>query len=240
MTGRQIGQLVLLSALWGSMFLLVKYALADFSPAEVAFFQAAIGALGLFVMVNIEGRESRAKLGDVLRRPGRAILLGALAIAAPFMLITLGELTVPSGLAGVLASTAPMFFALFAPMINPRVEANRRQGAGLVVGLLGVALVVGVHSIRTGDQVVGALALLGAAASGALSSFVVRLEYKNKGVPASTTSFFALGVGSLLIIPVAVVTAPRELPGVRAALAVVALGLLCTGLAYMLYYSLID
>ena len=59
-------------------------------------------------------------------------------------------------------------------------------------------------------------------------------------MPASTTSFFALGVGSLLIIPVAVVTAPRELPGVRAALAVVALGMLCTALAYMLYYSLID
>ncbi len=132
MTPRQIGQLVLLSALWGSMFLLVKYALADFSPAEVAFFQAVIGALGLFVVVNTEGGESRAELGDVLRRPGRALLLGALAIAAPFMLITFGELTVPSWLAGVLASTAPMFFALLAPLINPRVKANRRQGAGLL------------------------------------------------------------------------------------------------------------
>jgi drug/metabolite transporter (DMT)-like permease len=167
-------------------------------------------------------------------------LLGTLAIAAPFMLITFGELTVPSGLAGVLASTAPMFFALFAPLVNPRAEANRRQGAGLVVGLLGVALVVGVHSIHTAAQFIGALALLGAAASGGVSSFVVRLRYKNKGVPASTTSFFALGVGSLLTLPVAVVTAPRELPGVRAVLAVIALGLLCTALAYMLYYSLID
>ncbi len=59
-------------------------------------------------------------------------------------------------------------------------------------------------------------------------------------MPASTTSFFALGVGSLLTLPVAVATAPRELPGVRAVLAVIALGLLCTALAYMLYYSLID
>jgi drug/metabolite transporter (DMT)-like permease len=240
MTPRQIFQLILLSALWGCMFLLVKYALADFSPAEVAFFQALVGTLGLFAIVNAEGREARAKLGNILRRPGRTLLLGALAIAAPFMLITFGELTVPSGLASVLASTAPMFFALFAPLINPRVKAKRRQGAGLVVGLLGVALVVGVHSIHTVGQFVGALALLGAAASGALSSFVVRLQYKNKGVPASTTSFFALGVGSLLTLPVAIVTAPRELPGVRAVLAVIALGLLCTALAYMLYYSLID
>lgn len=240
MTPRQTGLLVLLSALWGSMFLLVKYALVDFSPAEVAFFQALIGALGLFAVVSVEGGESRAKLGDVLRRPGWALLLGALAIAAPFMLITFGELTVPSGLAGVLASTAPMFFALFAPLIRPSAAINRRQSAGLVVGLIGVALVVGVHSIDTLGQFFGALALLTAAASGALSSFVVRLQYKDKGVPASTTSFFALGVGSLLTLPVAAVTAPRELPGIRAVLAVILLGLACTALAYMLYYRLID
>jgi drug/metabolite transporter (DMT)-like permease len=222
------------------MFMLVKYALADFSPAEVAFFQAIIGAVGLFVIVNAKGGEARAKLGDVLRRPGWALLLGALAIAAPFTLITFGELTVPSGLAGVLASTTPIFFALFALLVNPSVAVNRRQGAGLIVGLLGVALIVGVHSIHTLSQFLGALALLGAAASGALSYFVVRLQYREKGVPASTSSFFALGIGSLLTLPIAVVTAPRELPGVRAVLAVIALGLLCTALAYLLYYSLID
>ena len=240
MTPRQIGQLVFLSALWGGVFLLVKYALIDFSPVEVAFFQAVVGALGLLVIVSIERGEARAKLGDILRRPGPALLLGALAIAVPFMLIALGELTVPSGLAGVLASTSPMFIGLFAPLLDRSVRISRRQGAGLIVGLFGVALVVGVHSISTLGQFLGALAILGAAASGALSSFVVKLQYKDKGVPASTTSFFALGVGSLVTLPVALVTAPHELPSIRAVLAVIMLGLGCTALAFMLYYSLID
>jgi len=240
MTPRQVGLLVLLSALWGSMFLLVKYALMDFSAVEVAFFQAVIGAFGLFVIVNVQGGEARAKLGDILRRPRPALLLGALAIAAPFILIALGELIVPSGLAGVLASMAPMFIALFAPLLDPSMKINRRQVAGLVVGLLGVGLVVGVHLVGSLGQFLGALALLGAAASGALSSFVVKLQYKDKGIPASTTSFFALAVASVLTLPVAVVTAPRELPGVRAVLAVIVLGLGCTALAYMLYYRLID
>jgi drug/metabolite transporter (DMT)-like permease len=240
MTPRQIGLLVLLSALWGGVFLLVKYALMDFSAVEVAFFQALIGALGLFGIVIFQGGAARAKLGDILRRPAQALLLGALAIATPFMLIALGELTVPSGLAGVLVSTTPMFVALFAPWIDPAMEINRRQGAGLAVGLLGVALVVGAHFIGSLGQLVGALALLGAAASGALSGFVVKLQYKDKGVPASTTSFFALSVGALLTLPVTVITAPRELPGTRAVLAVVALGLLCTAVAFMLYYRLID
>ncbi len=240
MTPRQVGQLILLAALWGGVFLLVKYALADFSPVEVAFFQAAIGALGLFAIVSIEGGEARAKLKDILRRPGPALLLGALAIAAPFMLIALGELTVPSGLAGVLASTTPMFIALFAPMLDRSMMLNRRQGAGLIVGLVGVALVVGAHFIGSLGELFGALALLGAAASGALSSFIVKLQYKDKGIPPSTTSFFSLGIGALLTLPVAAITAPRELPGARAVLAVIVLGLVCTALAFMLYYSLID
>jgi drug/metabolite transporter (DMT)-like permease len=240
MTLRQIGKLILLSALWGGMFLLVKYALVDFSPVEIAFFQALIGAIGLFAIVNVEGGEARTKLGDILRRPGLALLLGALAIAAPFVLITLGELVVPSGLAGVLASTAPMFIAMFAPVLDRSVEINHRQGAGLLVGVFGVALVVGVHFIGSLGQFLGAIALLGAAASGGLSSFVITLQYKDKGVPASTTSFFALSIGSLLTLPIAIVTAPSELPGIPALLAVIALGLGCTALGYILYYSLID
>lgn len=240
MTLRQIVKLVLLSAIWGSMFLLVKYALRDFSPMEVAFLQAAIGAIGLLVIVNVQGGAARAKLGDILHRPGRALLLGLLAIAAPFVLITLGELVVPSGLAGVLASMAPIFIALFAPALDRQFEINRRQAGGLLVGVVGVALVVGAHLVGSLGQFFGALALLGAAASGGLSSFVIALQYKDKGVPASTTSFFALSVGALLTLPLAIVTAPHDLPSIRAVLAVIALGLGCTALGYMLYYSLID
>ena len=58
------------------------------------------------------------------------------------------------------------------------------------------------HFVGSFGQFFGALALLGAAASGGLSSFVVRTQYKNKGVPSSTTSFFALSVGALLTLPI--------------------------------------
>ncbi len=141
------------------------------------------------------------------------------------MLISLGELSVPSGLAGVLLSSLPMFTAVFALRLDRSAAINRRQAVGLVVGLLGVVLVVGFQAVGSLGQLFGALAVLGAAASGALSSFVVKLRYKDKGVPSSTTSFFALAVGAVLTLPVAFVTAPREVPGVRA---VIILGLICT------------
>jgi len=219
--------------------MLVKYALEDFSPVEVAFLQAAIGAVGVLAIVLVEGGRARQALGDIARRPLTALLLGALAIAAPFLLIALGELSVPSGLAGVLISSTPMFVALFAPALDRSATVNRRQVIGLVVGLLGVALVVGIQSVSSLGQFLGAIAILGAAACGALSSFVVKLQYRDKGVPPSTTSLFSLAVGAALTLPVALVTADREVPGVRAVIAVIVLGLVCTALTFMLYYSLI-
>lgn len=116
---------------------------------EVAFFQAAIGALGLLAIVLVEGGRARAALG---------------------------ELSVPSGLAGVLVSSTPMFVALFAPRFNRSAEINRVQTVGLVVGLVGVALVVGVQAVSSLGQFLGALAILGAAGRGALSSFIVKLQ----------------------------------------------------------------
>ena len=98
--------------------------------------QSLVGALGLCAIVVVEGGEARAALGDILRRPAQALILGALAIAAPFMLIALGELSVPSGLTGVLASTTPVFVAPFAPWIDPSMKINRRQGVGLAVALV--------------------------------------------------------------------------------------------------------
>jgi len=237
---RQIGLLVLLSALWGGVFILIKYALHGFSATEVSFLRAAVGAPALLAIVGIEGGEARAALRDILRRPGPAFLLGALAIAGPFSLMALGELSVPAGLSGVLISTTPMFIAVFAPAFDHGAEVTRRQSIGLIIGLLGVALVVGVHAVGSLGQFLGALALLGAAASGALSSFVVKVHYRDKGIPASTTSFFALSTGAVLALPLALIRVPYELPGAPAVLAVVVLGLVGTALAFMLYYALIN
>jgi drug/metabolite transporter (DMT)-like permease len=220
--------------------MLIKYALDDFSPVEVAFFQAAIGALGLLVIVLVEGREARAAIKDIVRRPLQAILLGALAIAAPFILISTGELSVPSGLAGVLLSSTPMFVAFFARFLDRSAEINHVQALGLIVGLVGVALVVGVQAVGSLGPLLGALAILGAAASGAISSFVVKLQYRDKNIPPSTTTLFSLSVGAVLVAPFAVITASGKAPGARAVIAVIVLGLACTALTFMLYYSLID
>jgi drug/metabolite transporter (DMT)-like permease len=104
---------------------------------------------------------------------------------------------------------------------------------------VGVALVVGLQSVSSFGQLLGALAILGAAASGAISSFIVKLQYRDKNVPPTTTTLFALSVGAVLVAPFAAITASGDAPGARAIIAVIILGLLCTALTFLLYYQLI-
>jgi drug/metabolite transporter (DMT)-like permease len=181
--------------------------------------------------VRTVGRELR-------HRPRSGLLLGTLAVALPFTLITLGELEVPSGLTAVLISPASLFVALFAPWIDPSERIDRRQAAGMVIGLGGVALVVGVESVQTVGQLLGALAMIGAAACYALSSFVVKRRYGH--LAAMQTSLVSITVTAVLTFPLALATLPSAAPGARAVLSVLVLGAVGTALAFVIFYKLIN
>jgi len=234
---RHAGMLGFLAALWGASYLLIKYALEDFSPAFVVFGRTLLAACALLLAVRLQGPGARRALRATLRRPGMALLLGALAIALPFLLITFGELEVPSGLTAVLLSPAPLFVALFAPLLDRSELLGRVQALGAIVALAGVALLVGVESVATLGELLGALAVVAAAASYALSSFVVKNQYT--GVPPTVTSAVAVGAAALLSAPFAAVSPPHHAPGLRALLAVGGLGLGGTALAFIVFYRLI-
>jgi drug/metabolite transporter (DMT)-like permease len=163
-----------LSAIWGGSYLLIKYALEDFSAPMIVWARTAIAALVLLIALR---GAARGAFADMRRRPGWAAALSFIAVAAPFLLITFGEHEVPSGLTAVLISPAALFVAMFAPFIDPSERIDRRQGVGMLIGLAGVALVVGVESISTLAQFLGALAMVGAAAFYALGGFVVKRRY---------------------------------------------------------------
>jgi drug/metabolite transporter (DMT)-like permease len=130
------------------------------------------------------------------------------------------------------------YVAVCALRFDRSAEINCVQAIGLV-GLVGVALIVGVQSVGSLGQLLGALAILGAAASGAVSSFVVKLQYRDRNMPPTTTTLFSLSVGAVLLAPVAAITASPDVPGARAVIAVILLGLACTAVTFLLYYQLI-
>jgi drug/metabolite transporter (DMT)-like permease len=236
-SARHAGLLAALAAIWGGSYLLIKYALDGFSPAMVVFGRTALGAAVLYTVIRAQGGDARAALGDVRRRPGTALLLGALAIAAPFLLISFGELEVPSGLTAVLIAPAPLFVAIFAPALDPSERIAGRQAIGLVVGLAGVALLVGVETVHRFVELLAALGIVGASASYALSSFMVKGTYR--GRPALAVSCISVGAGALLTAPVALATAAGHTPDLRSTAALVGLGVLGTAAAFVIFYRLI-
>src|SRR5215213_1874943 len=238
MSPRHIGLLATLAAVWGGSYLLIKYALEGFEPAVIVWIRCVLAAVVLYAVMRLRGggAEARAATAEVRARPGRAILLGTLAIALPFNLITFGELEVPSGLTAVLIAPASLFVAAFAPLIDPSEKVPPSALGGMFLGLAGVALCVGVESVHSVGAFLGALAMLGAAACYALSSFVVK---RYKGLTSVTTSFISIAVATVLTLPAAAATAPSSVPGLRALLAVLVLGVVGTALAFVIFYKLI-
>jgi drug/metabolite transporter (DMT)-like permease len=226
-----------LAALWGSSYLLIKYALRGFSPAEVVFGRSALAAVVLVVVCRVQRGPARAALADVRRRPRQALALGAIAIAVPFLLISYGEKAVPSGLTAIFIAPASIFVALLAPLLDQSERLEPRHWVGLALGIGGVALLFGVESVSSVSVVLGSLAILGAAACYALGSYVLKHNYP--GVPALATSTFATGAAALLTLAPAAATAHHGAPGAGAVAALVALGVAHTALAFVIFYGLI-
>lgn len=238
MTPRHAALLAALAAIWGASYLLIKYALEGFSPGEIVFLRTALATAVLVAIVRWQGGPAWTALrGTPRSRPGQAVLLGFTAVAAPFLLITYGEQEVPSGLTAVLIAPASLFVAAFAPLLDRSEAVDRSQASGLALGLVGVGLLVGVESIHSLAAFLGAVAVLGASMLYALSSYVVKGPFG--GVPAITSSAISCGVGALMTLPLALATMHGGTPGLRAILAVVALGVVGTALAFVIFYLLI-
>src|SRR3954453_1011371 len=198
MSTRHATLLAALAAVWGGSYLLIKYALDGFSAAMIVSARSLIASGVLFAVLKSRGL-APATLKDVRERPTWALILAVTAVTAPFLLITFGEHVVPSGLTAVLLSPASLFIALLAPFILPSESIDRRQGAGMLLGLAGVIVVVGVDSLHTLSQFLGALAMIAAAFFYGLSSFVVKGRYGQ--LAAVQTSWISVTLAGVMVLP---------------------------------------
>jgi drug/metabolite transporter (DMT)-like permease len=226
---RDLGLLLALSAIWGSSFLFIKLGVEELEPAIVVFGRLVVGVMVLLPVLVLRGG-----LADVRGMLVPFVVLGALNNALPYWLLGFAETRIDSGLAAVIQAAAPILTVLLAMRIDPtqRVHGPRLVGIGL--GFLGVALLVGVQE---GGELTGALAVLGTA-----TCYAVSVLYAGRTVrsfPPLDVSIGQLGVGALLVAPVALLQLPSEVPPANALAAIALLGAFGTGLAYLLYFALI-
>ena len=223
--------LLCLAAIWGASYMFIKIGVRDLSPSMVAWGRIALAAMVLVPFAALRGQ---------LRLPGARVwvvaLLAAVQVAGPFLLIAEGEEEISSGLAGILVASTPLFTALLAIRLD---HEERSQGArmwGIVAGLVGVGLLLGVDLSGTSAELLGGAAILLASLGYAVGAFIAK--HGLAGAPPTGIAAWVMVASTLLLAPAAILTAPSETPSAGPVAAVVALGVLGTGIAFAIFYDL--
>lgn len=232
MERRALFLLLILAALWGSSYMFIKIGLDDLSPAGVVFARTALGAL---VLLPIALR--RHAFRGIRPLLGLGAGLAAIQVAAPFLLISYGEERISSSLAGILVASAPIFTALLAPALDRDERSSGLALAGIVVGLAGVALILGVDLGGGGAALAGGLMVLAATLGYAIGGFVVKRSFASLDAIGVVTMTMALS--ALMSLPLAAATLPGAAPGGGTIAAMLALGVGGTGVAFVIFYTLI-
>ena len=230
-----MGEFFLLSSLWGASFLFMRLGAAEFGPFPTAGLRVALATVFLWPILVHQGQ------WPALRKHWRPVLLGGLINSAiPFALYAWAVLHITTGLASILNATVPLFGAVVAWLwLGERI--GRLRSLGLALGFFGVALLAWRAPGGAGGK--SDLALWAVAAClGATTCYALAASYARRYLmdipPLATATGSQLGAALFLALPT-VLTWPEQMPGLRAWAAVGAIAVLCTGIAYILYFRLI-
>ncbi len=222
-----------MALLWGMPYLFIKEAVASYSPAAVVAGRTLLAAL-LLLPIAVH----RRALGPALRRWPWVLAFGAIEMAGPFVLLGHAEQTLPSGLTGLLVATVPLFAALIALVRGDRAALAPRRAAGLGLGFAGLVVIVAGPGLAVagipGLLSIGEVLLV--ALLYAIAPFLVTTKLHD--VPSLGTITLSMAAVGLFYLPIGVLTTP-EMPTVRSTVSLVALGVLCTAVAFVVFFALI-
>lgn len=230
--------LLLLSVLWGGSFFFGELALKDLPPLSLVLARVALAALVLNGIVLL--------LGQRMPKDARLWLaffaMGALNNFIPFSLIFWGQTEITSGLASILNATTPLWTVVLAHFFTQDERLTKQKLVGLVFGLSGVVLMVGPTALKgLGVNALAQLAVLAAALSYAFAGIFGR-RFKRLGVQPLVTAAGQLSSTTIMMMPVVLLLdRPWKLstPSITTIAAVISLAVLCTALAYVIYFRLL-
>ena len=240
MSGTPAGWLLdfmLLSAIWGSSFLFMRVGAAEFGAVPTAAVRVAVASAFLLPLLAWRGHI------PVLRTHWKKIFtIGVLNSGLPFLFFSFALLSITTGLSAILNATVPLFGAIIAWLwFKERPTASRALGLG--VGFAGVALLAwpeatfkpSASGIPPGWAVIFCLA---ATLCYGISANAARKYLA--GLPALATATGSQLGATLVLAAPALWFWPEKMPGVRAWLSLIVVGVLCTGIAYVLYFRMIE
>ncbi len=233
MTSGSIVRLFSLAAIWGASFLFMRLAVPELGPAWLMFGRVLLAAVFL-ALVAIGLKRSL----PIRQYAGHFMLLSFFNTALPFLLFAYAAQTLTASLLAVLNATAPLWGALIGWLFFRQTMSLKIAG-GLLLGICGVAILVGFDAAAADSAALTAIAAAaGAACCYGIATWYTRLA---KPVPAFINAHGSMWGASLWLLPLLwFIPLPVAEPATQSVLAVVALGVVCTGVAYLLYFRLVQ
>lgn len=224
--------IILLSALWGFSFLFMKISSPEMGAIFTTNLRVLISAITLIIVCFL----NKDKI-SFLKMWKEYFILGLLNAALPFALICTAELHITASLAAILNATTPTFTAIVS-VIWSKEHLNIKKVLGLILGFLGVIVLVGLTSTHVKNIWIYALLSILAAFSygfvGVYSSLKV-----SKNVPPLNLALGQQLAATIILLPFSILTLPKQVPSSKAIISVILLGILCTSIAYLIYFYLI-
>ena len=235
MSFQEWGLIIILSILWGGSFFFVGVAVKEMPPFTIVLCRVALASIILLVVVYLKGDNMPSSLALW----GSFIVMGALNNSIPFSLIVWGQTHIKSGLASILNGTTPIFSVILAHFLTKEERLTINRISGVLIGWVGVAMLIGIDSLRSfGIEVLGQIAVLGAAFSYACAAIYGR-RFKDFSPLVVATGM--LCGSTIMMTPMALyVDQPWNLsPSVITMMALFGLAAISTSLAYIIYFKVL-
>ncbi|HYD94581.1 MAG TPA: DMT family transporter [Noviherbaspirillum sp.] len=234
MSAADLAKLVFLSAIWGGSFIFLRVAVPEAGPLLTATLRTTLAGVALVAFAVATGvrMDWRANLKPYA-------MVGLFAVAIPFSGFAFAALHLPAAHSAVLNATAPLFGAVFS-MIWLAERLTLQKLAGLVMGIAGVATLVGAGALKIDAGTLAAVAACLVAAAGyALSSIIVKKTGRPGGIPPIAMAAGSLVAGGAVLLPTVPFSLPPAMPSFTALACITAMALLSSGLAQALFIPLI-
>jgi drug/metabolite transporter (DMT)-like permease len=227
---RGLALFVAMCVIWGIPYLLIKVSLEGLGPVDLVFVRFALGAV-LLVPIAL----TRVEVRPILRRWGWIIAYTVIEMGVPWVLLSDAELRISSSLSGLLVSTVPLIGVVIGILTRSGEHHGWRRILGLMIGLVGVGVLVG---FDVSSSNFGAIAeVIVVAICYATGPYIINRKLSD--LPSLGVIAGSLLLAALAYAPAALVQLPHAWPSGRVIAAVATLGLVCTALAFLLFFALI-
>ena len=233
------GGLLLLAVIWGGAFFFIDLAVAEVAPLTFVWLRLSIAAAALWFYLWVRGQLPALPVKAI----GAMIVLALLNNALPFVLFAWGQTRIDGGLSSILNATSPIWTVIVAHFATSDERMTPARVVGVLLGFGGVAVMIGADLVTVAPgQALAQIACLLGAFSYAIAGIWAR-RFRVMGITPTNVAAWQLLAAAMIILPIALAadrpwTAP--MPSITAWGAILALAIVCSAFAYIIYFRIIE